>query len=137
MTRAERYLERIKMIDALIRNKKREYMNYVNAADGMGGGSSGDRVQSSRNLHRGADMICSYVDIENEIRTLEHEKNDIIRTLEKLPCEDYDILHKLYVQYVSPKDIAFEYGMSYEWVKWRRKHALSILERLLEEQALP
>ena len=131
---AETYLERIKMIDTLIQNKKREYVRWVNAADGMGGASSGDRVQATRNLHRGADAIGSYIDLEAEIRALEQEKSGIIHTLESLPRVAYDILHRIYVQGELPKEIAFEYGRSYEWVMIQKRQAIALLQKLLDER---
>lgn len=131
---AETYLERIKMIDTLIQNKKREYVRWVNAADGMGGASSGDRVQASRNLHRGADAIGSYIDLEAEIRALEQEKSGIIHTLESLPRVSYDILHRIYVQGELPKEIAFDYERSYEWVMIQKRQAIALLQKLLDER---
>ena len=131
--KAEQYLDRVRMIDALIQNKKREYARWVETADGMGGVASGDRVQSTRNLHRGADAICSYIDLEREIKTLESEKQNIIRTLESLPRVEYDILHKLYIQDYSMKELSYQYKKSYDWVKLKKRHALRLLQEILDE----
>lgn len=139
---AEKYLERVKKIDALILNKKREHRRWVDAAEGLGGVASGDRVQTTRNLHRGADAIGKYIDLESEIKALEAEKQNIIRTLESLPSVEYDILHKLFVgkydkkldsmQYYSLKDIAYQYKKSYDWAKKKKRHALRLLQTLLD-----
>lgn len=131
--RAETYLERVKKIDLLILNKRREHARWVEAADGMGGVASGDRVQASRNLHRGADAIGNYIDLEREIKALENEKNNIILTIERLPGVEYDILHKLYIQDYNMKEIAFQYKKSYDWVKLKKRHSLRLLQALLDE----
>ena len=135
--KAERYLDRVRMIDAMIGNKRREHQRWVDAAEGLGGVASGDRVQASRNLHRGADAIGNYIDLEREIKALESEKQNIIRTLERLPSVEYDILHKLYIQYDSMKEISFQYHKSYEWVKLKKRHALRLLQEILDEGNYP
>ena len=134
--RAETYLERIKKINLLIMNKKREHARWVDAAEGLGGVASGDRVQASRNLHRGADAIGNYIDLEREIKALESEKQNIIRTIEQLPGVEYDILHKLYIQEYSMKEIAYQYKKSYDWVKLKKRHALRLLQAVLDEQGV-
>lgn len=132
--RAETYLERIKKINLLIMNKKREHARWVDAAEGLGGVASGDRVQASRNLHRGADAIGNYIDLEREIKCLESEKQNIIRTIEQLPGVEYDILHKLYIQEYSRKEVAYQYKKSLDWVKLKKRHALRLLQEILDKE---
>lgn len=144
--RAETYLERVKKIDVLILNKRREYWRWVDAAEGLSGAAAGERVQSTRNLHRGADAIGNYIDLEREIPALEAEKQNIIHTIERLPSVEYDILHKLYVgkydkkldrmQYASLKDIAYQYKKSYDWAKKKKQHAMRLLGAVLDEQGV-
>lgn len=131
--KAERYLDRVRMIDAMIGNKRREHQRWVDAAEGLGGVASGDRVQSTRNLHRGADAIGNYIDLEAEIKALESEKQNIIRTLERLPSVEYDILHKLYVQDYSMKDVSYQYKKSYDWVRLKKRNGLRLLQEILDE----
>lgn len=144
--RAETYLERVKKIDVLILNKMREHARWVDSAEGLSGAASGERVQSTRNLHRGADAIGNYIDLEREINALETEKQNIIHTIERLPSVEYDILHKLYVgnydkkldrmQYSTLKDIAFRYKKSYDWAKKKKQHAMRLLGAVLDEQGV-
>lgn len=79
---AETYLDQIKKIDFMIKNKLQEYQRWVEAAEGIGGAAIGERVQSSRNLHRGADAIGKYIDIEQEIEALKRQRQHIIETIE-------------------------------------------------------
>lgn len=126
------YLERIKKIDSMIRNKLRDYDRWVGVAEGLGGASDGERVQSSRNLHRGADAIGNYIDIEAEIRSLRRERQEIIETIERLPSTEYDLVYRLYVQDYTMKEIAYQLGKSYEWVKLKKRCALRLVQALLD-----
>lgn len=126
------YLERIKKIDSMIRNKLRDYDRWVGVAEGLGGASDGERVQSSRNLHRGADAIGNYIDIEAEIRSLRRERQEIIETIERLPSTEYDLVYRLYVQDYTMKEIAYQLGKSYEWVKLKKRRSLQLVQALLD-----
>lgn len=133
---AERYLDRIKTIDAIIDNKLSEYQRWVCVADGMGGASIGDRVQTTRNLHSSADAIGRYIDIEREIEALRFERHRILETIEQLPSTEYVLIYKLYVQSYSMKELEFFFGMSYEWVKWKKKHALMLVQDILDSETV-
>lgn len=130
------YLERIKKIDSIIRNKLRDHARWVEVAEGLGGASDGERVQSSRNLHRGADAIGNYIDIEAEIRSLKRERQEIIETIERLPSAEYELVYRLYVQDYSMKEIAYQLGKSYEWVKVKKRRALQLVQALIDEEKI-
>ena len=131
---AEQYLDRIKKIDAMIKNKMRDHARWVEIAEGFGGAALGERVQSSRNLHRGADAIGNYIDLEREIESLHAERQRIIQTIERLPAEEYDLIYKLYVEDYSMKEIAYSKKKSYDWVKFRKQSALRHLQGILSKQ---
>lgn len=131
---AEKYLERVKKLDAMILNKQRDYERWVAVADGGGGDSAGERVQASRNLHRGSDAIGNYIDLEREISSLKQERQNIIRTIEQLPTEEYCVTYNLYVEDYSLKEIAYKRHKSYDWVKARKKRSLALVQSILEEQ---
>lgn len=130
---AEQYLERIKKIDAMIANKLRDHARWVEVADGMGGASVGERVQTSRNLHRGSDAIGNYIDIEREIDELKQERQAIIKTIEQLPTTEYDLIYKFYAQDYTMKELAYHFGKSYEWVKWKKRDAVKLVQSMLDE----
>lgn len=132
---AEAYLERIRKIDALIRNKLIDLERLLEEAESIGGSNLGERVLSSRNLHRGADTIGSYVDIEAEIISLRSERESILRIVERLPTAEYEVIHMLYVEGLSIKEISFHNHKSYEWVKKRKKAGLNIIQSLLNNTA--
>lgn len=127
------YLDQIKKLDCIIANRYEDYTRWVEIADGMGGVSVGERVQTSRNLHRGADAIGNYIDIEREINALKEERQAIIKTIERLPSTEYDLIYKLYVKDYTMKELAYHYGKSYDWVKQRKRNAFLLLQDLLTE----
>ena len=131
---AESYLDRIKKIDSMIKNKMRDHERWVEVAEGLGGASVGERVQSSRNLHRGSDAVGNYIDIEAEIRSLKRERQEIIKTIERLPSTEYDLIYKLYVQDYTMKEIAYQRSKSYGWVKITKKRALELVQALIDEK---
>ena len=131
---AEKYLERIAKIDELIPSKQSRVDELREIAEGLGGFSSGESVQSSKNLQKQQDAIAKYCDLEREIKALESERESIIKTLERLPAYDYGVLSKLYAEKQSYKVIASYYKKSYDWVKWRRKTALGKLQAILDEE---
>ena len=131
---AEAYLSRIKKVDVLIQNKMRDYKRWVDIADGMGGASVGERVQSTRNLHKGADAIIEYIGIEEELERLKDERMEIIRTIEMLPIPEYSILCKLYIEDYTMKEVAYSFDRSYDWVKKKKRKALRMIQQILNER---
>lgn len=133
---AEKYLERVKMIDAILINKLEDHRRWVELADSLGGFSVGERVQSSPNLQKGAAAIDRYIDIEREMSELRAERKERIDTLQELPCHEYDILYSLYVATppLSFRAIACKHGKSYDWVKKGKRRGLEQLQKILDER---
>jgi hypothetical protein len=130
---AEKYLEQIQKIDVVIQNRLIDYKRWVSIAESMGGFSVGDRVQSSRNLQRGADAVSRYIDIERDIEKLRQKRQDIINTIERLPVNEYKVLYGIYVEGKMLKECTF--GMSYEWAKTTKEKALAHVQEILDERS--
>lgn len=133
--KAEQYISRIKMIDVIIGNKREEYNRCVKIAEGLGDFSVSERVQTSRNLHSGQNAIIKYIDIENEIKALEKERQAIIHTLERLSPEEYVVLYDFYVKDYSLKEISYNLKKSYEWAKQVKRKALKRVQLILDKNA--
>lgn len=131
---AEQYLQRIKKIDALTRNKRNEINRLKAAATGLAGFAASESVQSTKNPHKAQDAIAKYCDLESEISALTAERKEIIKTLEKLPALDYDFLFKFYVEDYTLKELASEFRRSYDWAKWKKRNALEKLQAILNEE---
>lgn len=131
---AEEYVRRVKMIDAIIKNKLRDHARWAEVAEGLGGASVGERVQSSRNLQQTATAIGNYIDIEGEIRALKQERQDIIHTLEQLPFTEYETLYLLYIGDQTLKEVAYYFKRSYDWAKAKKRTALQHLQEIIDEK---
>ncbi len=131
---AERYLMQIETIDTKIAILKKEYARLVSMANSTGGFSVGERVQSSRNLQRGADTIAEYIDVEREINALKTKKKAILDTLGKLPSKEYKILYRVYAEGAMIKELPSEFKKSYSWVLLMKRNALEHLQTILDEE---
>lgn len=133
---AEQYLERVRLIDAILINKLNDHRRWVEVADSLGGFSIGERVQSSPNLQRGAAAIDRYLDLEREMTELRAERQERIDVLQQLPYEEYDILYSLYVATPPPsfRTIARKHGKSYDWVKKGKRRGLDMVQKILDER---
>ena len=132
--RAEQYIDRIKKIYAIIENKKEDYSRWVGIAEGMGGYSASEGVQSSKNLQKMPDAVGRYMEIEREIEALKAERESILKTLEKLSAVEYGVIFKYYVHGYSLKQIAKHYDRSYDWAKKKKQAALKHLQAIFDER---
>lgn len=130
---AENYLERINKIDLLIRNRIEDHEKWVTIAEGLGGSSNSDGVQSSKNLHKSSDAIGKYVDIEREIYALRQERKAIIDNIEKLPNAEYSVIYALYVAGYTTKEVAFHFHKSYDWAKRNKKNGLAMIQSMIND----
>ena len=131
---AEQYLEQIQKINDIIVDKLKERRRWVDIAEGVGGFNVSDKVQSSRNLHRGADAIAEYIDIDREIKALEGQKNAIIDDLQKLPRNEYKVLYKIYVEGFMVKELPSELNKSYAWVKMIKRRGLDRVQEIVDSK---
>lgn len=139
---AKEYLQRIENIDILIRNKSIEkaqhYALMMDMATSTTANMSGERVQTSGSKQKMADTVdnkLTYIqNIDRQISELEAEKAEIISTIELLPMDEYDILHKCYVQHISLKQVAAERDESYSSTTTTHGVALTNLAALLSKR---
>ena len=131
---AEQYLDRIKKIESLVRARLIEHARLVEIAEGIGSATIGERVQSTRNLHKSADAIGSYVDLEREIAEMEQERREILYTIERLPSAEYDVIYDLYVADKQYKEIAYERKRSMDWVRYHRQRGIDMIQAWLDER---
>lgn len=134
--RAKDYLNQISKIDRLIENKIAEMEHWKAIATGTTAYSEGDRVQATGSKEKMADAVARYIDMEGEINAdidrLIDKKQEIISTIEQLQTDEYDILHKIYVQFKTFQEVAAEKGKSYSWVTSKHSRGLANLQRILE-----
>ena len=85
-----------------------------------------------------ADAVIEYSDIdaeiEHEIIAAQRAKREIIKTIEQLTAKEYDILHMIYIQGLSSKEIAAAKGKSTSWVTTIHRQALQSVQRILDDR---
>lgn len=139
---AKKYLEQIKRIKTLIKNKTAEKLIWettmMELATNITPQMSGDRVQSSGSKQKMADTVDSGVDrirrMEQRIEELYAEMDSIIQTIEMLPEDKSDVLHMVYVQDKSLKEVAASRGESYSWVATNHGIALKMVSDILTKR---
>lgn len=138
-SKEKRFLNQIKKLDKLIENKLAEKEQWKLIASGTTIQLK-ERVQSSSNQQKMANAIVRYVDIESEINacidSLVSKKRDVISVIEQLDVTEYDILHKVYVQYLSLYDVAEIYDKSYSWVTSVHGNALKNVREILDAREM-
>lgn len=136
--RAKDYLRQLQKLDKLIENKLAEKEQWKAMATSTTQQLSADRVQTSGNPQKMADAICKIIEIEAEINAfvdrLIDTKRDVISTVERLNPTEYDLLHKVYVQYFTFDDVAIKMNKSYSWVTTVHGRALKNVQRMLDER---
>lgn len=136
-SKAQIFLERVEMIDAIIENKLIEQRQWKELATSISANMDGERVQSSsRSNSKMADAVINCIAMEDEIAEavdkLIVEKRKITQALEKLDNPTwYRILHMRYVQYIKLKDIAAQLNKDYDWVTTTHGRALKGVQNLL------
>lgn len=135
---AKEFLRQIRKLDKLIENKLIEIQRWKDIANNTTANLSGERVQSSGNPHKIADAIGRYIDLEREINqdidNLVDTKKEVISVIEQLDVTEYDVLHKIYVQYLTLDDVADAYDMSYSWVTTIHGRALKHVQNILNRR---
>ena len=138
---AKDYLRQLGKLDKLIENKFAEKSRWRDIA--IGGGSSfsmEDRVQTSGSKQKMADAVCRYITIEEEINQaidfLVDKRKEVIASIELLGTMEYDLLHKVYVQYMTLQDAADAMCKSYSWATTVHGRALKHLDAILQERGV-
>lgn len=129
---AEEYLAQIEKLDKLIENRNAEAERWREKSMSLGGFSSAGRVQESKDPHKAENIMAKYIDIEAEVEALKAQRKSIIKTIERLPAKEYDVLHKFYVQHISLKAIAINNGKAYSWVTKTKGKAMNHLQTILD-----
>lgn len=129
-----KYLEDIQSIDSKVDNKRYEADMWREIAQGTASKVEGDRVQSSASQQKMANAMAKCVDIEREIEELLREKQKFIERIEQLPKCYYNIMHKIYIQGYSVKQVRLFYRKSPSWATTNHDRAKRQLKKLIERE---
>ena len=136
---AKAYLSQVEKLDTLIKNKLIEKQQWKDIALGITSKMDGDRVQSSGRKSKMADALDKCVDMETEIDRLIDRlvdtKKDVISVIEELGSAfQYDVIHSVYIQYLSFQEIADKYGKSYDCIKQVHKRAIRNVQAIIDKK---
>ena len=62
------------------------------------------------------------------------KKKDVISVIEHLNATEYDILHKVYVQYFTLDEVAEMYEKTYSWATTVHGRALRNVQKILDSR---
>ena len=138
-SKAQVFLERVEMFDAIVENKLIEQLQWRELAENITANMEGERVQTSMTTtSKMADAVINCVMIEEEIAVavekLIAEKRKVTQTLEMLDSPiEYRLLHMRYIQHISLVDIADRLDQEYTWVTTTHGRALKNVQKILEK----
>lgn len=138
--RAKDFLKGYRKLDEMIENKMYEVKRWEDIAINISPMYGGERVQSSGSQQKMADAVTKIVDIENEINERIDElidlKRDIISVLEQLPPMQYGLLHRIYIQYMTIAEAAYDLDKRSEnWGRTLHGRALVRVQRILDARS--
>lgn len=135
---AKEFLKQPKKLDLMIKNKQIEIEQWKAIATGITAQMGGERVQSSGSQQKMADAIDKYVDMETHltktINAMMLKKMEVIEVIEQLNPVQYDVLHMIYVQYLTYSQVANHYGKREGWVATIHGRALVNVQKILDER---
>jgi RNA polymerase sigma factor (sigma-70 family) len=134
----EEWLEQVAKLDELIIGKLAERDRLMALAtnvtakpmDGMPYSNTGITSRKVENAVVELTMLSD--DIDALIRKFKSLKKEVIETIEKLPCNEYAILHRRYIRYMTWEEIAEDMGYSTMQI-WRiKKKAIKNLKDVMK-----
>lgn len=133
---AKVYLGQLALIDEQINQDIERLEELKQSARSTGSFDySRERVQTSPIGDKLCSDVSRYVDLDTQINAeidrFVDAKEQIIREIRSLRCADYvKVLYKVYVQFKTIKDIAYEIQRSYKYTLDIHKKALKAFEEM-------
>ena len=135
---ARLFLPELEKLDRMYENKLAERAHLRAIATSITAPMGGEKVQKTSNPHRMAEAIEKGVDLEAEITAalaaVIAKRKEIIRKIECLKADEYDLLHKIYVQHLTFKEAAAIRDKSESWATTIHGRALKNLQNILDEE---
>ena len=133
---AKTFLERVETLDTITNNKLIERQQWLDMANSITAQMGGERVQSSGNPQKMADALNKCMDMVDEIvqkiAQLAEQKREVTNAIEQLNVDEYDVLHKIYIQHLTIEGVAKKKGKSKSWVKTVRINAIAHLQDIID-----
>lgn len=136
--KAKHYLSQYQRLTTIIKNKQIEKEQWFEAATRITSSYDSVRVQTSGGQGRMAEAAVEYADlgreIDRQIVEAEKAKRNIIHTIEQLQIEEYDVLHKHYVQGLTLMEVADLKNKSYSLITTVHGRGLKKVQAILDEK---
>lgn len=135
---ARRFLQQIEFIDKKINSKLKEKEHWKDISTAITSSTKEERVQRSVSPHKISNSVAHIVDIEAEvnkdIEKLIEAKKEVSKVIEQLNPKEYEVMHRIYIQLMTFKDIASELDRSYRWVVGTHRQGLVHVQEILNRK---
>lgn len=135
------YLERIKIMDAMIETKTEELERLRTLAEKTTASAGGERVQASGSKTKLEDCVIKIVQAQNEInasidRFVDYKKEAMKLIDRACDADCIRLLYKRYFSYMKWEEIAVDMNYTYQWVSGGlHQRALSQVQKALDERS--
>lgn len=136
--RAKKFLAKIQQLDTIVKNKLFEKEQLEALATSVTQRLTADRVQTSINPDKMTDVVHKIIKIEEEInetvdRFIDY-RQEAAEVIEQLNPTEYDLLHMVYIQYLSLDEVAIKKNKTYTWVTTVHGRALKNVQNIIDER---
>ena len=107
---------------------------YKESAENKTSNLSPNKVQTSSSKQKTENAVCSYVDLERIIKTIEKNKQEIIDTICSLEPFESTVLYKCYVDKKTLWEISIEMDRSYSWVTKLHGKGVKSVQAILDNR---
>lgn len=127
---AEKWLEQFAKLDELIEAKRAEVERVRALATSAVAGMDG-MPHAPGAADKVGNLTVRMLTLEEEQERYERQREEMLRILERLPAEEYGVLHREYVRGMKREEAAMDMGYCTVQV-WRiKKRAVRMLSELL------
>ena len=125
------WLEQIAKLDDLIHTKEDDIARLMNSATKMTASLDGMPHCGGISDKVGENAV-KLAELSKEKESLERQKNNIIKTMEKLPPNEFKVLYREYVLYMKQKEIAADLHYTRFTIRRIKQKALNSLGKILK-----
>lgn len=139
---AREYLSEVQKKDLIVENTLFELEQVEALATSVTQHLSDVKVQTSGNPDKMSDIVQKIIEKRNEYNEAVDDfvdyRDEVVENIKQLNATEYDLLHKVYIQYMTLKDFALasRKKMSYSNVTTLHGRALDKLQKILDKKSL-
>lgn len=135
---AQEMLKEIKKLDRMIMNKLDELERWRSVSTSTTAMSTGERVQSSGGQQKMESAVIKCIEIQEDIKkSIEYmviKKENVLKLIEELDADEYDLLYKMYFRYMTMRKASEAMGINRKTARIFHDRALEQIQRMIEER---